>query len=52
MLTPMERHRDFVDFVIRRGVQLDVRAFNAGAIRFYQALGFAPALLRLERVLT
>jgi ribosomal protein S18 acetylase RimI-like enzyme len=33
-------------------MQLDVRAFNAGAIRFYEALGFTPALLRLERVLT
>jgi ribosomal protein S18 acetylase RimI-like enzyme len=33
-------------------VHLDVRAFNAGAIRFYEALGFTPAQLRLERVLT
>lgn len=30
-------------------VELDVRGWNAGARAFYQALGFAPAQLRLGR---
>ena len=32
-----------------RSVQLDVRAFNAEAIRFYAALGYGTVQLRLER---
>jgi ribosomal protein S18 acetylase RimI-like enzyme len=32
-----------------RNVQIDVRAFNAEAASFYEALGYAPVQLRLER---
>jgi ribosomal protein S18 acetylase RimI-like enzyme len=30
-------------------VQLDVRAFNAEALRFYEALGYVSVQQRLER---
>lgn len=33
-------------------VQLEARAFNVDAIRFYEALGFTTVQLRLERALT
>lgn len=32
-----------------QSVQLDVRAFNVEAQRFYESLGYAPVQLRLER---
>ncbi|MET0282946.1 MAG: GNAT family N-acetyltransferase [Polyangiales bacterium] len=34
-----------------RSVQLDVRAFNSEAIRFYEALGYLPVQHRYERKL-